>query len=135
MDDASSGARTQLTAQVLLSRNAKLNCENRGFSATVLFEIRTGTVRVREANKPLEGCGISDNIPAIFCLVQRKRIELKASENCIYPSKIFLEIPAWIILKRRKNSVKISRQNFQVWLAVADPFEYANIAGTSEVKD
>lgn len=51
------------------------------------------------------------------------------------PEKCFLGSLLGLLLKRRKSSVQITRQNRQVWLATADTFEYANMAGASEVKD
>lgn len=52
-------------------------------------------------------------------------IEIKISGNSGYSNKMLPEILR-LFLKRRKSSVKIIRQGFQVWLVTADTFGHTS---------
>lgn len=73
-DDVSLGARIQLMAQAFQGSNAKLNCKN-CFLSKGLYGKKTESFRVRQKNKSMEGCGISDNIQAVFYLAWNKRMD------------------------------------------------------------
>lgn len=80
-DDVSLGARIQLMAQAFQGSNAKLTVKTCVFLSKGLFGKKTKSFRVRQKNKPVEGCGISDNIQALVNIQHTSFLSVEVRKN------------------------------------------------------